>query len=211
MSSPLPSESPLTQKERRLLLLALHVVRRDAEGLRALRDAAPEGEPDREWRETLLQTHLFAGFPSVVEALRILGQGGGLGEPTAREIAPEADDVERGGGLFSAIYGDNATAVRGRIAAGHPLFERWVLGYAYGRVLTREGLAPRMRELQAVVCLAASGLERQLASHVRGALAVGATRLDLDQALELAAPWIGADAHGRATRVLARYGSCNDE
>ena len=30
--------------------------------VRRLRAAAPPGEPDREWREALLQTHLFAGF-----------------------------------------------------------------------------------------------------------------------------------------------------
>ncbi len=198
-------QSGLAAKEKRLLLLAFAITTRDKELLHELRTTAPAGEPDREWRETLLQTHLFAGFPSVVEALRVLSRIGGLGKPASEEEAHEADDFERGQKLFSAVYGSNEELVRRQIASAHPLFERWVLGHAYGRVLSRDGLAPRMRELLAVTCLCAQGLERQLASHVRGAIALGATRNDVEEILTLLEGRIPEDALARARVVVQRY------
>jgi len=195
----------LTPQEERLIRLAVAVAQRDTELLRELRRAAPKGEPDRAWRETLLQTHLFAGFPSVVEALRVLDQAGGIGTPTDEEARLGADDLEAGEEFFGKIYGENAAAVRTRIASTHPLFERWVIGHAYGRVLTREGLSPRLRELLAVACLAAQGLERQLASHVRGALAVGAKTDDVDATLEVIADRLTPRERERAQEVVARF------
>jgi len=197
--------SPLSTKEERLLELAFAVTTRDGDALRALRAGAPEGEPDREWRETLLQTHLFAGFPSVVESLRILTQAGGLGQPSAEEVVLEPDDPERGLSLFDAIYGPNRSAVLETIARGHPLLERWVLGHAYGRVLTRAGLAPRMRELLAVTCLSAQGLERQLASHVRGAITLGATQEELTATVERLDGRIAPGRLEQARAVVDRF------
>ena len=197
--------NPLSVKEERLLELAFTVTTRDGDALRALRVAAPEGEPDREWRETLLQTHLFAGFPRVVAALRILTQAGGLGTPTAEELVLEPDDLERGLSLFGAIYGAKRSAVLETIARGHPLLERWVLGHAYGRVLTREGLAPRMRELLAVTCLSAQGLDRQLASHARGAITLGATPDEVAATVERLAGRIPSEMLERARSVVRRF------
>ena len=194
------------EKEARLLELAFAITVRDSEALRTLRLEAPDGEPDRAWRETVLQTHLFAGFPSVVEALRVLGKAGGLGTPAKDEVVLEGDDFDRGATLFGAIYGPNQDAVLATIAEGHPLFERWVLGHAYGRVLTRAGLAPRMRELLAVACLAAQGLDRQLASHVRGAVALGATPDEVSAAIERFAERLSPTLLERARSVVQRFG-----
>jgi len=196
----------LTPKQTRLIELALAITQHDAVRLRELRLSAPPGEPDREWREALLQTHLFAGFPSVVEALRILQQVGGLGPPTADEAVLEPDDFGRGQKLFDAIYGTNAGAVQKGIAAGHPLFERWILGHAYGRVLARGGMAPSLRELLAVACLSAQGLERQLASHVRGALDLGASTDEVRATLACLAGRIEPDRLARARAVVERFG-----
>ena len=193
-------------KEARLLELAFAITVRDSDALRTLRQEAPDGEPDREWRETVLQTHLFPGFPSVVEALRVLGKAGGLGTPAEDEVVLESDDFERGATLFGAIYGANQDAVLATIAEGHPLFERWVLGHAYGRVLTRDGLTPRMRELLAVTCLAAQGLDRQLASHVRGAVALGATPDEVGAAIERFAGRLSPTLLERARSVVQRFG-----
>lgn len=194
----------LTPKDERLLALALAITRRDPEALRAIRRAAPPGEPDRAWRETVLQTHLFAGFPSVVEALRVLGRAGGLGAPDPDEL-DVPDDAAAGPALFGAIYGDHAPSVRAQIADAHPLFERWVVDHAYGRVLARPGLPARTRELLATACLAAQGLDRQLASHVRGALAVGATRAELRATLTFLETHLRAEEHARAAAVFERF------
>ena len=194
----------LDGRDRRLLRLSAAIVLGDWEALRAVRRAAPAGEPDRAWREALLQAHLFAGFPRVVEACEVLAAEGGLGDPEPAELsAPAASAAGRA--LFDAIYGELAEPVRGRLAAHHPVLARWIEDHAYGTVLAREGLAPARRELLAVVCLAATRQERQLASHARGALRLGASAQELAQALEVVGDLLGAEAAEVARRIVARF------
>lgn len=159
-----------------LVELTVAVVNGDWDRLIALRAAH---EPDRAFREALLQLHLFAGFPAVVEAFTRLERAGGLGRPDPDEVDLERDDHDRGRGLFGRIYGDHRERVEGVLETAHPQLHHWVLGHAYGRVLTRPGLSAVERELLAVVALALRGPERQLASHLRGALACGAEANDL--------------------------------
>jgi len=178
------------------------------EAARARREAGP-GEPDRRWREAWLQVHLFAGIPRQVEAAQVLALAGGLGEPDPDEIDRTSDLEQRARGseFFDRIYAGDSQPVRAMLARGHPEFERWVLEHAYGRVLSRPGLAPERRELLAVVALAALGQERQLASHARGALRCGATPEELDEALEAVLDLVEPEHPGRiaeARRMLAR-------
>jgi 4-carboxymuconolactone decarboxylase len=63
----------------------------------------------------------------------------------------------------------------GRMAGFHPDLADWILADGYGRVLSRPGLPIRERELIVVAVLSALKLPKQLDSHVRGALRVGAT------------------------------------
>ena len=174
--------------------------------LRALRLAARPGEPDRRWREALLQAHLFAGFPRVVEASEVLAQVGGLGPPDGDDEARAVGDrFAEGRALFDRIYAENAAEVRGALEGYHPVLARWIEGHAYGRVLAREGLAPHEREILAVACLAALGQERQLASHVRGALRLGAGEGELHAALDAIADLVPAETLERGRRVLERF------
>jgi alkylhydroperoxidase/carboxymuconolactone decarboxylase family protein YurZ len=173
--------------------------------LRALRLSAPPGEPDRRWREALLQAHLFAGFPRVVEASEVLAQVGGLGRPDADEARAVADRFAEGRALFDRIYAENAPEVRGALESYHPVLARWIEGHAYGRVLARDGLAPQVREILAVACLVALGQERQLASHVRGALRLGADERELHAALDAIAELVPPETLERGRRVLERF------
>lgn len=164
----------------------------------------------REGREALLQVHLFAGFPRVVEAFQVLAEVGGMGQPEPDEIRAEPPMHERGRGLFARIYGAGAPQVEGILHDAHPDLADWVLGHAYGRVLTRPGLEPKERELLAVAALAASHQDRQLASHVRGAMACGATPGELNAVLELLIPHLSEDDHRRAAAVVARFSIAPD-
>jgi alkylhydroperoxidase/carboxymuconolactone decarboxylase family protein YurZ len=194
----------LDARDRRLLCLSTAIVLGDWEALEALRRAAPSGEPDRGWREAVLQAHLFAGFPRVVEALAVLGAAGGLGALDPDEGLSEPDRFERGAALFGRIYDSHAGRVRAFLRAGHPVFAAWVEGHAYGRVLGRPGLTADRRELLAVAALAATDQDRQLASHARGSLRCGASAGDLAEALEAVRPLIGAARCERALRIVAR-------
>jgi alkylhydroperoxidase/carboxymuconolactone decarboxylase family protein YurZ len=173
----------LSDADRRLVRLFAVVVLGRWEELSALRRSAPEGEPDRRWREALLQAHLFAGFPRLVEAYGVLARAGGLGRLEEGEALAEPDQCARGRELFERIYAGESDRVRAILSAAHPDFARWIEGHAYGRVLAREGLAADRRELLAVAGLAAQDQQRQLASHARGALRLGATRAELEETL----------------------------
>ncbi len=197
----------LTLRERRLARLFTAVVLGDWDRLRLERLAAPAGEPDRGWRECVLQAHVFAGFPRVVEAYGVLSACGGLGELGPDEILDELDQPERGRALFERIYEKEAERVREMLREGHPDFARWIEGHAYGRILSRPGLEPRTRELLAVAGLAALGQDRQMASHARGALRCGATSNDVSAVIECVADLISAQRLERARTVTAHFAS----
>ena len=55
--------SVFDEKAARLARLFTAICLGEFDVVRELRSAAPEGEPDRAWREAVLQTHLFCGFP----------------------------------------------------------------------------------------------------------------------------------------------------
>lgn len=194
----------LTDGERRLVRLSAAIVLGRWGELRALRLAAPPGEPDRGWREVLLQAHLFAGFPRVVEAASVLDEAGGLGTPATEELH-EARDDEGGRALFDAIYAQQAPAVRALLERGHPLLARWIAEHAYARVLARAGLAADRRELCAVAALAVQGQERQLAAHARGAVRLGATPQEVRETLEAVADLVAPAALARAREVCAHF------
>lgn len=195
----------LAPADRRLVRLTAAIALARWDELRALRRAAPPGEPDRRWREALLQSHLFAGFPRAVEAASVLDAAGGLGavEPGELEDSP---DERAGAALFDAIYGARAGAVRAELARFHPLLGAWIAAHAYARVLARPGLAPDRRELCAVAALAAQGQERQLASHARGAVRLGATPGEVAAVVEEIAPWLAPADLARARDVAAHFG-----
>jgi 4-carboxymuconolactone decarboxylase len=92
----------------------------------------------------------------------------------------------RGEQLFRHVYGESAEAVIARLESLAPGYAGWVLEDAYGRVLSRPGLAPRERELLTITALAALRCPLQLESHVRGARRVGATAAEVAAAIAAA-------------------------
>lgn len=198
-------------RDRRLVRLFVCAVLGRWEELARLRAAAPAGEPDRAWRETALQVHVFAGFPRAVEAYDVLEREGGLGEPAPDEALAEPDRTDRGRALFERIYRDHAPSIRAALERGHPDFARFIEGHAYGRILSRPGLEPSFRERLAVAALAALGQERQLASHARGALRCGASASDVRATLAAVADLLTPERLERAERVLDRFLPAQDD
>ncbi len=195
----------LTPTDRRLVRLSALIALGRWDELGALRRAAPAGEPDRRWREVVLQAHLFAGFPRVVEAASVLAAAGGLGTLEADELASVPPDPAAGFALFDAIYGARAEAVRAELAGFHPALARWIAEHAYACVLSRPGLAADRRELCAVAALAAQGQDRQLAAHARGAVRLGASPAEVQETLEEIAPLLEPTALARAREVIAHF------
>jgi 4-carboxymuconolactone decarboxylase len=91
--------------------------------------------------------------------------------------------------------------LRENIERLHPLLDEWMITEGYGKVLSRPGLDLMRRELCIVAACAAAGQERQLHSHLHGALNVGVPAGVVDEAVEAIAGVIAEEA-ARSTRML---------
>jgi 4-carboxymuconolactone decarboxylase len=83
----------------------------------------------------------------------------------------------------------------------HPLLDEWMITEGYGKVLSRPGLDLGRRELCIVAACAAARQDRQLHSHLRGAVNVGVAPDAVDAALDAIADFIGSE-HARSVRLL---------
>lgn len=174
----------LAPRERLLVYLAVAVWRAEWPAVGAVAAAADaHGVPRADLEETLLQTVLFCGFPRVVTAFEHLAAAWPAAAPPRGGALPIADQRAAGRALFAAIYGRNDAAVRAMLASFHQEFHDFVLEAAYGRVLSRPGLTPHVRELLAVGLLAAMDQQRQFVAHARGALQFGSSRAELREVL----------------------------
>jgi 4-carboxymuconolactone decarboxylase len=74
----------------------------------------------------------------------------------------------------------------------------------YGKVLARPGLDLARRELCIVAVCAATGQERQLHAHLRGALNVGAAPAEIEEVLQVAAERLDGDSVRRYQHLWTR-------
>lgn len=189
----------------------------DEDGVDAeLRYAASSLDP-RSVDEAVLQSCLFLGFPAALEAAAAWREL--RGEPPVEEdplAAPEraADLRTRGEQLCRAVYGSAYDQLRTNIADASPALDRLMVEVGYGAVLGRPGLDPVRRELCLVAVLAVQDRERQLHSHLRGALRTGAAERWVSEALELGlerAPAASRERLRRMWREIRRRRETGDE
>ena len=91
-----------------------------------------------------------------------------------------------------------------RYAEGVGTADAWMVIDGYGKVLSRPGLDLERRELCVVAACAAMGQDRQLHSHLHGALNVGVAPDVITAAIEAVAELIGAERARSARLLLAR-------
>lgn len=182
----------LTLRENTLVNLAVLASRPDyrEELATALSEARSNSNVSRsEVYEVFLQQYLFVGFPSALEAMKALGKAWpeeGEGRHS-REITSYTGFLERGQGLYQTIYAKNAGVVKDEMMRLSPELAAWAVIEGYGKTLSREGLDVKTRELCIVGILTQLGWQRQLFSHIMGALNVGATKEEVAAAIELGA------------------------
>lgn len=136
-------------------------------------------------QEAFLQMHLFVGYPAMIEALRILYENQKSDSSSAGKEKERQDFDERGEAFCRTVYGDQYEALMKSMKSYHPDLPVWILRDGYGRVLAREGLSGRVRELISVLLLAYTGFSAQLRSHLRGAIHLGASKADLREVQNL--------------------------
>ncbi len=159
----------------------------DADGMeRAFQSLGAAGR-EAEVEEALLQSYLFLGFPSAIEAFR-RWRASGVETPGPTSEGPEVW-LERGLRTCATVYGDHYERLRDNIARLNPDLDRWMVMEGYGKVLGRPGLSLEVRELLIVAMLVVQGASgrRQLRSHLQGALNAGAAPAQVEKAVLRAA------------------------
>lgn len=168
----------------------------------AAMDRAAELAPD-EAEEVLLQSYLFLGFPVALNSLGLWRRRMGRPAPAPRDEGP-AEWVHRGEAVCRKVYGRQYEALREVMDGIHPDLDRWALMEGYGKVLGREGLDLRTRELCVAAQLAGTDASRQLHAHLRGCLNVGATVDEVGAALAAVEDIIGPERARNTDRVWKR-------
>ena len=157
--------------------------------------------------EIILQSYLFAGFPRALNAARAW-------RSVSDRPAPAEDENAAGSGLAQwrkrgeetcrIVYGEMYEKLRENIRELHPALDEWMIIDGYGKVLSRPYVDLRTRELCVVAACAASGQQRQLHSHLHGALNAGSTATEIAAVLDALNDLISRDDLARYKQLLTK-------
>jgi 4-carboxymuconolactone decarboxylase len=173
----------------------------------ALRAALAESVPvvPAQWvEELILQSYLFAGFPRALNAMREWRRASGRRAPADDPIARHDSATTwaaEGEVTCAAVYGPFYERLRVNIAALHPALDEWMIVEGYGKVLSRPGLDLVRRELCVMAVCAVARQDRQLHSHLHGALHVGATPRLVEESLAALREYMTPADHDRAMHL----------
>ena len=192
---------PLTKAQESLVTLSAALASRDPGSVSmALQEANRSADPVAV-EEAILQSYLFLGYPAALNAFaewRVL---------TGRPAPPPVEDTEpwseRGARVCKAVYGGQYEDLRDNIRALQADMELWMIDEGYGKVLGRPGLDLPDRELCISALLAVLHVPKQLYSHLRGALNVGASPDAVARVLDLAGRVSDDSASSSAADVWA--------
>ena len=202
--------SSLDQATRALVRLAAAIAGADEATTRRVIDETARSAEPALVDEVILQSYLFAGFPRTLNAARMWRAASGVPAPLTDESASarNIDEWERSGEDTCAIvYGASYEMLRRNVRELHPALDAWMIIDGYGKVLSRPGLDLKRRELCVVAACAAAGQQRQLHSHLHGALNCGATPDEISASLaalsDLVAPKDIKQYQSLLSRVVA--------
>jgi 4-carboxymuconolactone decarboxylase len=193
----------LSTEQEALVRVSAALATRDSARTRdALEYAAVHADPAAV-DEVVLQSHLFIGFPDALNALVLWREIGGGAPPPDDPEEPALWEV-RGPEVCARVYGNNYAKLRANVAALHPDLDRWMVVGGYGRVIGRSRVDLVTRELCITALLAVWQVPRQLHSHLRGALNVGARIPQVERTLELACALLDPVSSARVRALWTR-------
>ncbi len=172
------------------------------------------GQIRPEWiEEVILQSYLFAGFPRTLNAAREWRKVSATDAPPVdpgEHLKTLEERQSAGEATCSTVYGESYEKLRENIRALHPALDAWMIVEGYGKVLSRPALDLARRELCIVAACSASQQERQLHSHLRGALNAGAGDAAIGATLAAIASLVPYDVARRHRLLWQRVrGSAN--
>jgi 4-carboxymuconolactone decarboxylase len=157
--------------------------------------------------EVVLQSYLFAGFPRALNAAREWRRISGHPAPESDEgetYENAADWRVQGETTCATVYGPFYERLRNNIRHLHPALDAWMIVEGYGKVLSRQALDLKRRELCIVGACATARQDRQLHSHLYGALHAGASPAEVRDALDSVADIVGTEDVSRYQQLFDR-------
>ncbi|MEO8448655.1 MAG: carboxymuconolactone decarboxylase family protein [Gemmatimonadota bacterium] len=157
--------------------------------------------------ELILQSILMVGYPRALTGAQVWRA---VAAAAADSLEDGADFSQvpawlaRGAEVCRAVYGGGYDKLRANVRALHPAMDAWMVTEGYGRTLGRAGLDLLRREYCVIAQVSVLGAERQLHSHLRGALNIGASVPSLDRVLALALPDTGPAETAAAEALWGR-------
>lgn len=203
----------LGDEERALVRLAAVIAAGGEADVRLELARAKEGVRPEWIEEVILQSYLFAGFPRTLNAAREWRRVSGRPAPATDEgeQLDRADEWRtRGEETCAIVYGPFYERLRQNIRALHPALDAWMIVEGYGKVLSRPELDLARRELCIVAACAASRQERQLHSHLHGALHAGASESAITDTLGVISVLVSPDDAARHRLLWARVQGAAD-
>lgn len=190
-----------------LVRLAAAIAASDELVVRACLARAATVTPHEWVEEVVLQSYLFAGFPRTLNAAREWRKVSGRPAPArddGERFVDAAQWSEDGQRTCRIVYGATYERLRHNIRTLHPALDAWMIVEGYGKVLSRPQLDLRRRELCIVAACAAAGQDRQLHSHLRGALNAGSPMGEVQSVLDAIADLMAPQNPERYRLLLAR-------
>jgi 4-carboxymuconolactone decarboxylase len=139
----------------------------------------------------------MCGYPRALVAMAVWRRFSAVRAPAAdAEGGYEnlATWVARGEETCEVVYGTNYDKLRENVRMLHPAMDAWMITEGYGRTIARPGLDLMRRELCVVAQTAVLETERQLHSHLKGALNAGADPSQVEGVLSVVNPMLSFDS-----------------
>jgi len=188
----------LDTQTRELVRLAAAIAQGDEPELRERVRSLRMAQVPVAWvEELLLQSILMCGYPRALVAIAVWRRFSGVRAPASDGDAgyeQAADWTRRGEATCEIVYGTNYEKLRENVRELHPAVDLWMITEGYGRTLSRPGLDLMRRELCTVAQTAVLETERQLHSHLKGALNAGADPMQIEGVLSVVNPMLSFDS-----------------
>ncbi len=231
--------SPIDSEVRHLVRVAGAIAGLPEGQVRSLMSEALDETDPVAIEEIILQSYLFAGFPRTLNAMRTWravseraappSREAVVGDSTAGAVSSTIDNLDerlddaadgfagdletwrrRGEETCAVVYGDSYEKLRDNIRSLHPALDDWMIVDGYGKVLSRPGVDLKTRELCVVAACAVSGQQRQLHSHLHGALNAGASAGEVGAVLDALGDLISRDDLLRYRQLLQKVAAAAD-
>jgi alkylhydroperoxidase/carboxymuconolactone decarboxylase family protein YurZ len=200
----------LDSRTRALVHVAVSVASGDTAAQRERFISARVAQVPPRWvDEMLLQSLLNVGYALGLQAFGVWREvspapSAGLaemGEPVVHDRWRHW--AERGAAVCREVYGRTYHKLIVNLRAMHPALEALVVIDAYGKLMGRDGLDLKRRELCTIAEIAVLDTPRQLHAHLRGALNADATTEEVDDVLALVEADIDAEQAKRTWEMWA--------